>query len=58
MSDPIARSDQAKSEIQEVPPILGAFFHGLLRQGFERCEAMELTRDLQASMISGEDDED
>jgi hypothetical protein len=58
LSDPIARTDQAKEEIRNLVPILGTYFNGLLSQGFERTEAMELVRDLQAGMLGIDDDDD
>lgn len=57
-TDPIARTDQLTEEVRHLAPILGSHFHSLLLQGFERVEALELTRDLQASMVDGDGEDE
>ena len=41
----IARADQVSADCRGIAGVLGSFFRDLLTQGFERAEAIDLTRD-------------
>lgn len=58
MSDPkyIHAMEQLAAMLRDLPSAVAAYYHGLIEEGMDEEEAMELTIAMQEALLRGEDD--